>query len=135
MGFIYWDGVLVLTLYKAGFLIYIICIPSKQTNKKCWNVAMNPTYFTKSKSKHATSVITKKILQYPITQLIILVLHRMNGKDIKQVCLCLSAKLKISVQGIRLDDYVKNIPNFAQFYNVYTMLSMCTRISMSPLLK
>lgn len=47
MGFIYWDGVVVLTVYKAGFLIYIICIPSKK--ETCWNVAMNPTYFTKSK--------------------------------------------------------------------------------------
>lgn len=52
MGFIYWDGVVVLTVYKAGFLIYIICIPSKK-KETCWNVAMNPTYFTKSKAKHA----------------------------------------------------------------------------------
>lgn len=28
MGFIYWDGVAVLAVYKAGFLIYIICILS-----------------------------------------------------------------------------------------------------------
>ncbi len=105
---------MVLTDYKAGFLIDIICIPSK--NKTCHESNLFHQILA--------SVIAKSIA------VIIYFAAELSGEDVRQASLC----FKHSPNSQRWK-IVKSLPQCPLFYNVYTLLSVCTRISMSSLAK
>lgn len=83
-------------------------------------------------SPNLASVIAKSIA---VIWEINLFLHRVSGEDVRQASRCFSAKSIFSTQDASLEDGQEPSPVSPVLYNVYTLLSVCTRIALSPLLK